>query len=147
MITTVNGQTVKSNTDLRTAISQLRVGQNVEVGIIRDGKLRKVSAIIADTQCAGGERNVTEERNTIHSGFDGASSADAPDGGGAVVKNVEAGSPAAQNGCAMAISSSARTAARLAVAATASRARKGAATLVLEVRRGNTIILVPLRGA
>ncbi len=52
VITTVNGQTVKSNTDLRIAISQLRVGQNVDVGIIRDGKPRKVIAVISDSGAA-----------------------------------------------------------------------------------------------
>ncbi len=67
VITTVNGQTVKSNTDLRIAISQLRVGQNVEVGIIRDGKPRKVTAVIADTGNAPTREGNLAERIQRHS--------------------------------------------------------------------------------
>ena len=41
VITSVNGQNVKSNTELRNAIGMLRVGDKVDVGILRDGKPRK----------------------------------------------------------------------------------------------------------
>jgi serine protease Do/serine protease DegQ len=149
VITTVNGQNVKSNTDLRIAISQLRVGQNVEVGIIRDGKPRKVTAIIADTGTppAAKETSTSKESTAIHSGFDGASLADAPDGGGAVVKSVEAGSPAAQNGLRNGDIVVGVNRGKITSLQQLRERAKGVATLVLEVRRGNTIILVPLRGA
>jgi serine protease Do/serine protease DegQ len=148
VITTVNGQTVKSNTDLRIAISQLRVGQNVEVGIIREGKPRKVTAVIADSGDAPVAKATTsKESNVIHSGFDGASLADAPDGGGAVVKSVEAGSTAAQNGLRNGDVVVGANRGKVTTLQQLRERAKGAATLVLEVRRGNTILLVPLRGS
>jgi serine protease Do/serine protease DegQ len=47
VITTVNGQAVKSNSELRNAIGLLRVGDKVEVGLVRDGKPQHVTAVIA----------------------------------------------------------------------------------------------------
>jgi Do/DeqQ family serine protease len=47
VITTVNGQAVKSNSELRNAIGLLRVGDKVEVGLVRDGKPLHVTAVIA----------------------------------------------------------------------------------------------------
>ncbi len=48
VITAVNGQAVKSNSDLRNAIGLLRVGDKVDVGLVRDGKPLKLTAVIAD---------------------------------------------------------------------------------------------------
>jgi hypothetical protein len=45
----VNGQPVKSNSELRNSIGLMRVGDKVEIGLLRDGKPLKVTAIIADT--------------------------------------------------------------------------------------------------
>jgi Do/DeqQ family serine protease len=47
VITAVNGQSVKSNTDLRNAIGLMRVDQRVEIGLMRDGKPLKVTAVLA----------------------------------------------------------------------------------------------------
>jgi serine protease Do/serine protease DegQ len=149
VITSVNGQTVKSNTELRLAISQLRVGQNVEVGIIRDGKPRTLTALIADSGSNAPlpKETTSKESNTIHSGFDGASLADAPDGGGAIVRSVEPGSPAAQNGLRNGDIVVGVNRGKVTTLQQLRERAKGAATLVLEVRRGNTILLVPLRPA
>src|SRR5215467_7329735 len=49
VITSVNGQPVKSNGELRNAIGLLRVGDKVEVGLLREGKALRVTAVIADT--------------------------------------------------------------------------------------------------
>jgi Do/DeqQ family serine protease len=48
VITTVNGQAVKSNSELRNTIGLLRVGDKLEVGLVRDGKPLHVTAVIAD---------------------------------------------------------------------------------------------------
>ena len=45
----MNGQPVKSNSELRNTIGLLRVGDKVDIGLVRDGKPVKVTAIIADT--------------------------------------------------------------------------------------------------
>ncbi|MBS0380482.1 MAG: Do family serine endopeptidase [Proteobacteria bacterium] len=49
VITAVNGQAVKSNSELRNAIGLLRVGDKVDIGLVRDGKPLKLTAVIADT--------------------------------------------------------------------------------------------------
>ena len=49
VITSVNGQPVKSNTELRNAIGLKRVGDSVDVALVRDGKPQRLTAVIADT--------------------------------------------------------------------------------------------------
>src|SRR5204863_60026 len=93
VITSVNGQTVKSNSELRNTIGLLRVGDKIDIGLVRDGKPLRVTAVIADTAAdlSGGPAS-------IHKGFEGATLADASDAGGALVRGVEPGSAAAQAG-------------------------------------------------
>ena len=140
VITSVNGQPVKSNSELRNTIGLLRVGDKVEIGLLRDGKPLRVTAVIADTtvELIGGPAS-------IHKSFEGAVLADAPDAGGALVRSVEPGSAAAQAGL---------RAEDVIVGANRGRVNslhdlreraRGAAVLVLEVRRGATVLLVPLR--
>jgi serine protease Do/serine protease DegQ len=47
VITSVNGQAVKSNSELRNAIGLLRVGDSMDIGLVRDGKPTRVTAVIA----------------------------------------------------------------------------------------------------
>jgi len=47
VITSVNGQPVKSNSELRNAIGLLRVGDRIDIGLVRDGKPMRVTAVIA----------------------------------------------------------------------------------------------------
>src|ERR1700758_5459887 len=47
VITSVNGQPVKSNSELRNAIGLLRVGDRMDIGLVRDGKPLRVTAVIA----------------------------------------------------------------------------------------------------
>src|SRR5580692_5481982 len=47
VITAVNGQSVKSNAELSNVIGLLRVGDKVDIGIVRDGNPQHVTAIIA----------------------------------------------------------------------------------------------------
>ena len=47
VITAVNGQPVKSNSELRNAIGLLRVGDRLDIGLVRDGKPMRVTAVIA----------------------------------------------------------------------------------------------------
>ena len=59
VITAVNDQPVKSNTDLRNAIGLMRVGQPVEIGLMRDGKPLKVTAVLAAPPDTGGAAHTT----------------------------------------------------------------------------------------
>ena len=47
VITSVNGQPVKSYSELRNAIGLQRVGDRVDIGLLRDGKPVRVTAVIA----------------------------------------------------------------------------------------------------
>src|SRR5207302_497270 len=79
VITTINGQNVKSNSELRNTIGLLRVGDKVDIGLVRDGKPMRVTAVVADTaaELAGGPAS-------IHKAFEGATLVDAPDASGAL---------------------------------------------------------------
>jgi serine protease Do/serine protease DegQ len=141
VITTVNGQAVKSNSELRNSIGLLRVGDKVDIGLVRDGKPLKVTAVIADTttELSGGP-------SVIHKSFEGAVLADAPDAGGALVRSVEPGSAAALAGLHADDVIVGANRGKVASLRELRERAKGAAVLVLEVRRGNSVLLIPLRG-
>jgi serine protease Do/serine protease DegQ len=86
IITSLNGTAVKGAADLRNTIGLLGVGEKVEIGLLRDGKTRKVMALIAD-------HGVTENASAIKL-LDGVELADAPQTGGVLVKAVRDGSAA-----------------------------------------------------
>jgi serine protease Do/serine protease DegQ len=140
VITTVNGLPVKSNSELRNSIGLLRVGDRVEIGLVRDGKPLRVTAVIADTtaELSGGPLS-------IHKSFEGAVLADAPDGGGVLVRSVEAGSAAAQAGLRAEDMIFGANRGRVSNLRDLRERARSAAVLVLEARRGNTVLLIPLR--
>jgi len=140
VITSVNGQPVKSNSELRNTIGLRRVGDKVEIGLVRDGKPLRVTAVIADTaaELSGGP-------SSIHKSLDGATLEDAPDASGALVRSVEAGSAAAQAGLRAADLIVGANRGKVGTVRELHERAKGAAVLVLEVRRGNTVLLIPLR--
>jgi serine protease Do/serine protease DegQ len=141
VITSVNGTPVKSNSELRNSIGLMRVGDKVEIGLLRDGKPLKVTAIIADTTAT----TQAAPAESIHKAFEGATLADAPDGGGALVKSVEPGSAAAQSGLRNNDVIMGANRGRVTNVQQLRERAKGASVLVLEVRRGNSVIIIPLR--
>jgi Do/DeqQ family serine protease len=141
VITSVNGLPVKSNSELRNSIGLMRVGDKVEIGLLRDGKPLKVTAVIADTNAT----TQATPAESIHKAFEGATLADAPDGGGALVKSVEPGSAAAQSGLRNNDVIVGANRGRVTNLQQLKERAKGNAMLVLEVRRGNGILIIPLR--
>ena len=141
VITSVNGQQVKSNSELRNSIGLMRVGDKVEIGLLRDGKPLKVTAIIADTTAT----TQAGPAESIHKAFEGATLVDAPDAGGALVKNVEPGSAAAQSGLRNNDVIVGANRGRVTNLQQLRERAKGNSVLVLEVRRGNGILIIPLR--
>jgi Do/DeqQ family serine protease len=140
IITSINGTPMRDAGELRNTIGMLRIGDKVEIGLLRDGKPRKVTALIA-------ERSEIEAANAvdIHKGLDGAELGDAPDSGGVLVKAVQEGSPAAQNGLRAndLIVGVGRT--PVANIKGFKAAAKNANVLVLNVRRGATAQLIQIR--
>src|SRR5690606_4398474 len=92
VITSINGKPIANAAELRNTIGLMRIGEKVEIGLIRDGKPRRVTAVI-------GERDgtITGGGGDIHPALEGASLANA-DNGGVLVQSVAEGSPAAASG-------------------------------------------------
>jgi S1-C subfamily serine protease len=139
IVTAVNGKPVKDAAGLRNAIGLLSVGDRVDVALIRDGKPRRVTAVI-------GERDTVEEAVAagLHRGLEGAEFVDAQ-GGGVLIRSVAEGSPAAQRGLRAndIIIGVGRT--RVANLAEFQQATEGAAAFVLQIRRGNAMLVIPIR--
>lgn len=142
VITSVNGQPVKSNGELRNAIGLMRVGDKVDIGLLREGKPMHLTATIADTSTPQASAAAPE---VIHKAFEGATLADAPDGAGAVVKAVEPGSAAAQVGLRNNDVIIGANRGKVGSVQQLKERARSSAVLVLEVRRGNAIVLIPLR--
>jgi S1-C subfamily serine protease len=140
IITAVNGVNIKDAGELRNTIGMLRVGDKVEISFLRDGKPRKTTALIA-------ERSETEAANAadINRGLEGAELADAPDGGGVLVRSVQEASPASQSGLRAndLIVGVGRT--PVPNTKTLRETAKGASVLLLNVRRGSAVVLIPIR--
>jgi Do/DeqQ family serine protease len=140
IITSINGIAMRDAGELRNTIGMLRVGDKVDIGLLRDGKAHKVTALIA-------ERSDLESANAvdINKGLEGAELSDAPDGGGVLVKTIQDGSPAAQNG--LRANDLIVGVGRTAVMNTKSfkDAAKNANVLVLNVRRGSVSQLIQIR--
>jgi Do/DeqQ family serine protease len=92
VITSINGRNIGTAAELRNTIGLLRIGERIELGLLREGKPRRVTAVIGDRDSANGEGAAE-----IHPALEGAALA-AADGGGVVIQSVAEGSPAARNG-------------------------------------------------
>jgi serine protease Do/serine protease DegQ len=146
IITAVNGQSVKSNAELRNVIGLLRVGDKVEIGIVRDGNPQRVTAIIAAIAAPPAVAPPVHAAAvaTPH-GLDGATITDAPEAAGALVTTIEPGSPAAlqgleENDIIVRVNRDRVTNLEQLRAHT-----KSTASVVIEVRRGKASLLIPLR--
>jgi serine protease Do/serine protease DegQ len=139
VITAVNGKPVKDAGSLRNSIGLLRIGDKVDISLMRDGKPRRVTAVVGERD-AGAEARATG----IHGGLEGADLADAQ-GGGVLVRSVADGSPAAQRGLRAndVIVAVGRT--RVANLAEFQRATQGVQAFVVQIRRGSAILVIPIR--
>ena len=140
IITSINSVAMKDASELRNTIGMLRIGDKVEIGLLRDGKQHKVTALVA-------ERNELETANAvdINKGLEGADLHDAPDNGGVLVKTIQEGSPAAQNG--LRANDLIVGVGRTPIVNTKGlkEAAKNANVLVLNVRRGSSVQLIQIR--
>jgi serine protease Do/serine protease DegQ len=148
VVTSVNGQAVKSHTELRNAIGLLRVGDKVDIGLLRDGAARKVTAIVADAESApataGAAAPGGANDGAPHPALEGAALADAPQGG-VLLRAVEAGSRAAAAGLRAGDVIVGANRSRIANVAQLRALARGGGPLVLQVSRGGAVIIVPLR--
>ena len=139
VVTAVNGKPVKDAASLRNTIGLLRIGDKVDIALIRDGKPRRVTAVI-------GERDANAEAQAagLHDGLEGADLVDAQ-GGGVLIRSVADGSPAAQRGLRPndVILAVGRT--RVASLAEFKKATQGLQAFVVQIRRGSAMLVIPIR--
>jgi serine protease Do/serine protease DegQ len=147
VITSINGTTIKSNSELRNAIGLSRVGDKLDVAMIRDKKPIHVTAVITElpspTANARGGQAASNDTGAVHPGLVGATLADAADGG-VEIRAVEPRSAAAQ----MFRKGDLIEGANRQAVANLKELRavaKRAGALELKIRRGNAVVLVPLR--
>ena len=155
VVTALNGRKVKSAAELRNAIGLLRVGDKVQIALLREGKSRTVTAEIADpaatTTAAASSEPGSLPEGAQHRGLEGAQLEDAPDnGGGVLVRNVGPNSRAANAGLRQDDVIVAANGVRIPNTAALSAAWRAAAarggnTLVLQVRRSGDITILVLR--
>lgn len=145
IITSVNGEKIKSATELRNAIGMQRVGAKVRLEIVRDGDTRNLTAEL-------GEGVTTAEPVTaaeINQGLAGAelTDADTASGGpaGVLVASVANGSPAAQRGLRAGDVIVAVNRQRVSNVQALRDAAEGSPSLLLNIKRGNTALLLPIR--
>jgi S1-C subfamily serine protease len=142
VITSLNGRNVSNTAELRNSIGLLSVGEKVEIGLMRDGKPRRLTAMI-------GERvdSPPEAAAQIHPAFEGAALVNAPASGGVIVQAVQDQSPAAQNGLRAndVILQVGRT--RVGTLEQLRAAVKSpSSSFVLTIRRGNRTEVLPIGG-
>jgi len=144
VVTSVDGKPVKGSAELRNMIGMARVGDTVEVGLIREGKARKVKAVIAEPSA-----EAAAAAGELHPAFEGAELADAPPeqvaGGGIQVRSVAPGSPAASIGLRAndVILGVDRT--RVSGLAALREAIGERQSFLLTLQRGNQRVIVPVR--
>jgi serine protease Do/serine protease DegQ len=147
VVTAINGKQVKDASALRNSIGLLSVGDRVDVSLLRDGKPRRVTAVIADSKLAaqsGSGSGPEAGPGGLHSGLEGADLVDAQ-GGGVLIRAVADGSPAAQRGLRASDVIVAVGRGRVANVAEFRRATEGAAAFVVQIRRGNANLVIPIR--
>ncbi len=155
VITSVNTRNIRSPSELRNAIGLMRIGERVEIALLRDAQPLKVTAIVSDpggstaagaaAATAGSARSEANASGGIHRGLEGAELADAPAGAGVALRSVAAGSAAAAAGLRAGDVIVGANRARVGSLAQLRDAAKGAAALVLSLRRNDALIVVPLR--
>ncbi|MEN9526781.1 MAG: hypothetical protein RLY56_732 [Pseudomonadota bacterium] len=155
VVTSLNGRKVKSAAELRNAIGLLRVGDKVQIALLREGKTRNVTAEIADPAAAATTASNTDSsalpEGTQHRSLEGAQLEDATEaGGGVLVRSVAPNSRAASAGLRAGDIIVAANGVRVANTAALSgawraAAARGGSTLVLQVRRSGDISILVLR--
>ena len=140
VVTAINGKPVKDAAGLRNSIGLLSIGDKVDIALLRDGKPRRVTAVISERDAEAEAR-----ASGLHGGLEGALLEDAPGGDGVIIRTVAEGSPAAQRGLRAndLILGVGRT--RVANLAEFEAATREATAFVLQIRRGNAMLVIPIR--
>ncbi|MBM0107660.1 Do family serine endopeptidase [Steroidobacter sp. S1-65] len=140
VITSINGRNVANAGELRNTIGLLRIGEKVELGLIRDGKPRRVSAVIGERDSANGEGAAQ-----IHPALEGAALTNAANNAGVLVENVADGSPAQLSGLRANDIILAVGRVRVTGVDQLRQAVNGATAFALTIRRGNSTLVFTIQ--
>lgn len=146
VITAINGSMVKSSAELRNRIGLMRVGENVDITLLRDGKTKHLTATVQGKSTDKDSKETDDEDNTpLHRALRGAELVDAPAATGVVVRAIEANSPASQSMLRPNDLISAVNRKPVANLKEFTSAAKDQASLILQVKRGANILVIVLR--
>jgi Do/DeqQ family serine protease len=143
VIVSINRTTVMVPADVRNAVGLLRVGDSVDIGLLRDGRARHVQALLTQPPESAAATPVSPAE--INPAFEGATLGEASGGSGVVVRNVDSGSPAAAAGIRSDDVIVAVNQSRVSNLQQLRERSAGLATLVIEVQRGKSTVLIPIR--
>jgi Do/DeqQ family serine protease len=140
VITSVGDESIRSNSELRNKIGMLKVGESVRIGLLREGKPRAVTAVLK-------EPAQLSDAESIHPALAGADLVEVSEDSvsGVRIRAVAQGSPAAQAGLRADDRIIAVNRQRISSLAELRAAVKDQATLLVQLRRGNQVLLLPLR--
>jgi Do/DeqQ family serine protease len=138
VITGINGRNVSNGGELRNTIGLLRVGEKVDLALIRDGKPRRVTALIGERDGVSGAG-----AGDIHPALEGATFNNSEQG--VVIQGIEEGSRAAQNGLRANDVVVAVGRVRVANIEQLRAALKGANAFAMMIRRGNATMVLTIR--
>jgi Do/DeqQ family serine protease len=140
VITSVRGQPIRTNAELANTIGMLRVGESIEIGLLRDGKPKTVRAVLK-------EPAQVPDAASIHPALAGAELVEVSEDstGGIRIRAVAPGSPAAQAGLLADDRIIAVNRSRVSTIAQLREAAKGQSSMLVQLRRGNQVLLLPLR--
>ncbi|MGQ0384960.1 MAG: Do family serine endopeptidase [Gammaproteobacteria bacterium] len=140
VITAVGRTPIRNNAELRNTIGMMKVGESATVALLREGKPRTVTAVLREpAQLA--------DASGIHPALAGAELVEAPDdgSGGVRIRAVAPGSPAAQAGLQADDRIIALNRSRVGSLTQLREAAKGQGAILLQLRRGSQVLLLPLR--
>src|SRR5688572_23376006 len=140
VITSINGREVANAGELRNAIGLLRIGEKVELSLIRYGKPRRVSAVIRQRNGADADGAAQ-----IHPAFEGAALTNAANNAGVLIENVAEGSPAQQAGLRANDIILAVGRVRVSTVEQLRQTVNGAQAFALTIRRGNSTLVFTIQ--
>ncbi len=140
VITSVRGAPIRSNAELANTIGMLKVGESVEIGLLREGKPRTVTAVLM-------EPAQISDASSIHPALAGAELVEVTEdsAGGVRIRSVAPGSPAAQAGLLADDRIIGVNRQRISTLAQLRDAVQGQTSMLVQIRRGSQVLILPLR--
>jgi len=146
VIVSVDGQRIKSASELRNTVGLKRSGESVRVDVLRDGKRRQITALLSEVATTA-----QVDGEDIHPGLAGAQlgnhegKADQFAGPGVLIESVEPESPAAQTGLLANDIIVSVNRIRVRNVRELQQAAGQQSLLILSIRRGNRNLLLQIR--